>query len=112
LTGHRPELARRAAVELLSRPEHPTAVFAHDDTLAAGVLRAARDLGLSVPEDLAVVGFDDSDVADVLDLSTVRQPLEESGRTAAELLLERLHRTPGSTREVTLRLELLVRGTS
>jgi DNA-binding LacI/PurR family transcriptional regulator len=112
LTGHQPELARQAAAELLSQPDHPTAVFAHDDTLAAGVLWAARDLGLSVPRDVAVVGFDDSDVAEVLDLSTVRQPLEESGRTAAELLLERLHRTPRSTREVTLRLELLVRGTS
>lgn len=92
-----------AARELLSGDDRPTAVFASDDTLAAGALRAAR--GLS---DGAVVGFDDGPLAEALDLTTVGQPLEESGRTAMELILQRLER-PGAVREVALGLSLVVR---
>jgi DNA-binding LacI/PurR family transcriptional regulator len=90
-----------AARELLSGDDRPTAVFAADDTLAAGVLRAERGV--------AVVGFDDGPLAEALDLTTVRQPLEESGRTAMELLLRRLER-PGAAREVALELSLVLRG--
>ncbi|MGC5014395.1 LacI family DNA-binding transcriptional regulator [Streptosporangium sp. DT93] len=111
LSAHDLAAARAVAVELLSGPERPSAVFAADDTLAAGVLRAARDLGLAVPGDLAVAGFDDGDLAEALDLTTVRQPLEDSGRTAMELLLRRLER-PATARQVTLELHLITRGTS
>ncbi|GAA2985401.1 LacI family DNA-binding transcriptional regulator [Streptosporangium longisporum] len=111
LSGHDLAAARAAAGELLSGPGRPSAVFAADDTLAAGVLRAAGDLGLAVPGDLAVVGFDDGDLAEALDLTTVRQPLEDSGRTAMELLLRRLER-PGTARQVMLELHLITRGTS
>lgn len=100
-----------AATALLSGDERPTALFAGDDTLAAGVLRAAGALGLDVPGELAVAGFDDSELAEALDLTTVRQPLEESGRAAMELLRRRMD---GATtvREVTLRLDLVKRGSS
>ncbi len=111
LTAHGVAPARAAAGKLLSAPDRPSAVFAADDTLAAGTLKAAHDLGLAVPGDLAVVGFDDSDLADALDLTTVRQPLEESGHAAMELLIQRLDR-PGTAREVALRLQLVPRGTS
>jgi DNA-binding LacI/PurR family transcriptional regulator len=111
LTGHGVESAFAATKELLSVENRPTAVFASDDTLAAGALRAAHDLGLAVPGDVAVVGFDDGDLAEALDLTTVRQPLEESGRAAMERLLQQLDR-PGTVREVALRLELVLRGTS
>lgn len=115
--GHGLGPARAAARELLAGGDRPTAVFAADDTLAAGVLRAARDLGLAVPDDVAVVGFDDSELAEALDITTVRQPLEESGRTALELLLRRIEaidraEDPGPTRELSLRLDLVPRGTS
>ncbi|MFC7584322.1 substrate-binding domain-containing protein [Nonomuraea antimicrobica] len=111
LVRHRAREALSAAHELLSRPEHPTAVFAADDTLAAGVLRAARDVGLTVPRDVAVVGFDDGELAEVIDLTTIRQPLEESGRAAAERLIQQLdHRT--TARDLALELELIVRGTT
>ena len=99
LTRHGEALV--AARELLSGDDPPTAVFASDDTLAAGVLRAEPGV--------AVVGFDDGPLAEALDLTTVRQPLEESGRTAMELLLRRLER-PGAVREVALGLSLVVRG--
>ncbi|WP_169789213.1 LacI family DNA-binding transcriptional regulator [Nonomuraea candida] len=111
LVRHRAREVLAAAHDLLSRPGRPTAVFAADDTLAAGVLRAARDLGLAVPRDVAVIGFDDGELAEVIDLTTVRQPLEDSGRAAMERLVQQLgHRT--TARDVALELELIVRGTT
>jgi DNA-binding LacI/PurR family transcriptional regulator len=106
------EAARVAAHELLDREDRPTAIFAHDDVLASGVLRAARDRGLGVPGDLAVVGFDDGDVAAPLDLTTVRQPLEESGEAATEILLAQLANPRSSVRVTSLNLTLVERGTT
>jgi LacI family transcriptional regulator len=86
LVSHGVEEACQATHELLDQPDPPTAIFAHDDVLAAGVLRAARERHLTVPGDLAVVGFDDTDLARALDLTTVHQPFEESGRAGVQLL--------------------------
>lgn len=61
--------------------------MAHFDDLAVGALHAARDLGLRVPEDVSVMGFDDGPTAEACGLTTVRQPLEETGALAARLLL-------------------------
>ena len=84
----------------------------HDDILASGVLHAARDRGLRLPEDLAIIGFDDSDIAEHLGLTSVRQPFEESGLIATETLLSQL-RDPGrSLQHVTLTLTLVERGTT
>ncbi|TQS41209.1 LacI family transcriptional regulator [Cryptosporangium phraense] len=80
--------ARRAASALLAAEHRPTAVMAHHDLLAVGVLLAARDHGLRVPEDVAVMGFDDGEAAAAADLTTVRQPFEESGSAALNILLE------------------------
>lgn len=85
-TGEAAALAR----ELLGNEDRPTAVFAASDTQALGVILAARELGLRVPEDVSVLGFDDVEVAAHVRLSTVHQPLHESGRLAAELLLRAL----------------------
>jgi LacI family transcriptional regulator, galactose operon repressor len=82
--------ARRAAAALLDGADRPTAVMAHHDVLAVGVLLAARDRGLRVPDDVAVMGFDDGDAATAADLTTVRQPFEESGTTALAVLLGNL----------------------
>jgi DNA-binding LacI/PurR family transcriptional regulator len=112
LSNHGSAAAYAQASQLLLAAHPPTAVFAHDDTLAAGVLRAARERGARVPEDLAVVGYDDGDLAEALDMTTVRQPLEESGDVAARLLLERMAKDGSSTRNVDLRLTLVARGTS
>ena len=80
--------AARAAMELLDRPDRPTAVFGANDVVAAGILKAARRLGLRVPEDLAVVGFDDSSVCGMLEpeLTSVRINCRKMG----ELCVERL----------------------
>ncbi|MBV9229265.1 MAG: LacI family DNA-binding transcriptional regulator [Chloroflexi bacterium] len=110
-TAHGIGPACEAAKGLLSMKNRPTAVFASSDTLAAGALKAAHNLGLAVPGDVAIVGFDDGELAEALDLTTVRQPLEESGRAAMERLLQQLDR-PGTVREVVLGLDLVPRGTS
>jgi LacI family transcriptional regulator len=80
------------ARQLLLMPERPTAVFACDDRVARDVLLAARDLGIRVPEELSVVGFDDIPESARFDppLTTVRQPLVEMGAAATRLLLAML----------------------
>ncbi|HEY3462927.1 MAG TPA: LacI family DNA-binding transcriptional regulator [Gaiellaceae bacterium] len=107
-----PHVARAIATELLSLPERPTAVFAASDTQAIGVLEAARGLSIDVPGQLSVVGFDDIEVAGYVELTTVRQPLVESGRRGATLLLEALAGTTIAPLRELLPLELVVRGTT
>ena len=82
------ESATRAALELLNRPGRPSAVFAFNDVLAAGVMKAARRLGLSLPDDLAVVGFDDSTICALLEpaLTSVHVDCRRMG----ELCMERM----------------------
>ena len=77
-----------------------------------GVLQAARERGVAVPDQLAVVGFDDIDVADYIGLTTIRQPLEESGRVAVDLLLSRLADASRSVQDVWLPLSLIKRQTA
>ena len=98
---------------LLAGPLRPSAVFAASDTQALGVLEAARQLGLDVPGDLSVVGFDDVEVSSYAGLTTVRQPLFASGRLAAELLLESLAAEEPLGESIHgLDLELVVRSTT
>jgi DNA-binding LacI/PurR family transcriptional regulator len=112
LVGHTLAAASAATGELLSLDPPPTAVFAHDDTLAAAALRAARARNIKVPDELAVIGFDDSEVAELLGLTSIRQPLEESGRVAAETLLGELANANRGLQHVTLRLTLVERETT
>jgi DNA-binding LacI/PurR family transcriptional regulator len=107
------EAAHRAALRLLERSERPTAVFADDDVLAAGVYFAARDLGLAVPGDVSVVGFDDLELARLLDpsLTTVAADAEALGAAAFEALHETLAGGEPA-RERVLPVELVVRGST
>jgi LacI family transcriptional regulator len=84
------EAGFRWARDLLDGARPPTAIFAGNDRQALGVYEAARQLGLSIPDDLSVVGFDDLPLARWVSppLTTIRQPLVEIGTTAAELLLQ------------------------
>src|SRR3954467_1772401 len=107
-----PQVARAIAAELLSLPERPTAVFAASDTQAIGVLEAARALGIDVPGDLSVIGFDDIEVAAYVGLTTVRQPLVESGRRGAKVLLDTLAGRPVEPLCELLPLELVARNTT
>jgi DNA-binding LacI/PurR family transcriptional regulator len=103
--------ARDAAAPLLA--EGPTAVFCDDDVIAAGLYLAARERGLRIPRDLAVVGFDDMDFARVLEppLTTVSLDAELLGASAFELL-EKLMAGRRTRRRVVLPAELVVRGST
>ncbi|MFD2093692.1 LacI family DNA-binding transcriptional regulator [Blastococcus deserti] len=87
--GFDPELAREAARELLSHPEPPTAIFAANDLSALVTLEVAAELGLDVPRQLSVVGFDNIPESAVADppLTTVQQPIRRMGQEAADMLL-------------------------
>ena len=84
--------ARRATLDLLRGDAPPTAILAMSDVLATGALQAAAELGIRVPEDLSLVGFDDGPSAALAipPLTTIAQPHEEKGRLAAEWLLEEI----------------------
>ena len=103
-----------AGHEMLTRPDRPTAIFASSDMAAFGVMRAADDLGISVPGGLSVVGFDDLPEAARVNpaLTTVRQPLREMGRVAVNQLLERLEDPRQPPSRVVLDTELVVRGST
>ena len=110
---HVRSVARRVAERLLAGSERPTAVFAASDTQALGVLEAARAASLAVPADLSVVGFDDIEVSGHAGLTTVRQPLFESGRLAARILLGALEaEQPPAPVVHELDLELVERSTT
>lgn len=113
LTGQRGwEPARQLAHKLLEMEEPPTAVFAASDAQAFGVLQAARELGLQVPGDLSLVGYDDVEMAEYLNLTTIRQPLFESGRRGIDLLLQALGEQEGVALRQQLPVELVVRGST
>lgn len=112
---HSHQVARGIAIDLLRLPRRPSAIFAASDVQALGVLEAARILGVRVPEELSVIGFDDVEVATYVGLTTVRQPLFESGRRGAELLLQLLPGSGGTPVEPhveQLELEVVVRSTT
>ncbi len=104
--------AYQKAVSLLTLPERPTAIFAASDTHAIGVLKAAHDLGIKVPEDLSVIGYDDIRDAEYLHLTTIRQHLFEMGVEGANMLLNELKEPADEPLEVCLPTQLVVRGTT
>src|SRR4051794_40523870 len=104
--------ARALARRLLTSERPPTAIFAASDTQALGVVAAARELGLHVPEDLSVIGYDDIEAADYVGLTTVSQRLFESGRQGAELLLSEIGRRSDPAPVVQLAPQLVVRATT
>lgn len=112
LAPHSRENARVSAHRLLDLPEPPTAIFAASDNQALGVLKAARERRVSIPKKLAVIGFDDVDFADDVGLTTIRQPLEESGRVAVDLLLARLLDPSRPPQRIRLPLTLVRRETA
>ncbi|MGW8249837.1 MAG: LacI family DNA-binding transcriptional regulator [Anaerolineales bacterium] len=100
------------ALEVLALPQPPTAIFAASDTQAMGVLQAARELGLHIPQDLSVIGYDDIEVAEYLGLTTMRQRLYDSGQRGVELLLEILHNPNAKPKCEVMPTELIIRETT
>jgi DNA-binding LacI/PurR family transcriptional regulator len=112
LAPHSMQNAQRSAYQLFDLPHPPDAIFAASDSQAMGVLKAARERGLAIPDELAVVGFDDVEIADYIGLTTIRQPLEESGRVAVDLLQGQLADPARSVQRVRLSLTLIQRETA
>jgi LacI family transcriptional regulator len=92
-------------------PHHPDAIFIASDTMAFGALRALREARVSVPDDVAVVGFDDLPTSALSDppLTTIRQPIRRLGAQAVETLIDILTNGPEPPRRITLSTELVIR---
>ncbi len=99
---------------LLSLPNAPTAVFARNDFTAVGAMTAVKEAGLSIPQDIAIVGFDDTPMAvhTMPSLTTVRQPMRLQGKLAAEMLLKRIAANDLGRSEKILGCELIIRESS
>lgn len=106
------EIGRAAAVALLRQPEPPTAFFAINDMTAVGIYAGCRELGLGIPRDISVVGFDDIHLCQIVNppLTTVRQPLEALMKSAVDLLIGRMEgNNKTAPAHLTLTPELVVR---
>lgn len=103
---------RDLVIDFLKNQELPLAIFAATDLQAISIIQAARILDLNIPGDVAVMGFDDLDIAEYFNLTTIRQHLDESGEIAVEMLLSRLN-NPNRTIQISkLPLEIIERGTT
>jgi len=96
---------------LIEQNQLPTAIFAQNDRMAMGVLRASREAKLSVPEDLSVIGVDDMPLSSYFDppLSTMRQDMPEIGREATRILIDIVNKTGRPIRQIKISGELVVR---
>jgi DNA-binding LacI/PurR family transcriptional regulator len=92
----------------------PTGVLVMSDAMAIGVLRAAREMGLRVPEDVSVVGFDDIDISQHTNppLTTVHQPIRQKGESAVRLLLSVVERRDQRPEQIRLETRLIIRGST
>ncbi|HVJ34695.1 MAG TPA: LacI family DNA-binding transcriptional regulator [Terriglobia bacterium] len=106
------EHAIEATIRLFSRRDRPTALFTVDSLMTQGALLALRSMGLSIPQDVSLVGFDDFDLATFTDpqITVVAQPIAEIGPLAAKLLLDRLGGKRVAPRHMSFPTRLIVRG--
>ena len=106
------EHAIEATIRLFSRRDRPTALFTVDSLMTQGALLALRSMGLSIPQDVSLVGFDDFDLATFTDpqITVVAQPIAEIGPLAAKLLLDRLGGKRAAPRHMRFPTRLIVRG--
>jgi DNA-binding LacI/PurR family transcriptional regulator len=105
--------AHRLTEELLALDEPPTAIFAASDTQALGVIEAIEEMGLKVPDDVSVVGYDDIEIAAYLGLTTIHQPMYHSGVEGVNALLQLLtNGLPTLPLSTTMPVRLIVRETT
>ncbi len=109
--GFTVEGGHRAMTHLLSERQRPTAVFCCSDEMAMGAVKAVRDHRMRVPQDISIVGFDGHDLSDVMELTTIRQPVVESGRHAGKFLIDAINGDT-SAPHLVLPTELILRNTT
>ncbi|MDF2725696.1 MAG: transcriptional regulator [Paenibacillus sp.] len=108
------EEGKRHALELLQSDDSPTAIFASNDLLAIGAVQAAKELRLTIPWDLSVVGFDNTLLAGIIDppLTTVSQPIAQMGREAMNLIIQEIRGEKQGKQKMVLTPELIVRNST
>lgn len=108
------DVGRHCGGQLLDLPDRPTAIVGGSDTIALGIMEAARVRGLRIPDDLSVTGFDDTELATMASppLTVIRQPLREMGRVALKTVLQMAAGEPLDSHHVELATELVVRDTT
>lgn len=98
--------------ELLAKRNRPTAIFCQSDEMAFGAIRSAQRHGLRVPDDISIIGFDDHEMAEYFDLTTIRQPVEQIGELAAWQILDQMKHPTTEPKHITLPTQLIVRGST
>lgn len=104
--------AKALTRQLLSLQDPPTAIFAANDLKAIAVISAAEEMGFHVPDELSVIGYDDIEIADYLNLTTIRQPLFDTGLEGVKLLLNLIDDVEKTTYQTLLPIELVIRQTT
>ncbi|MDD4574302.1 MAG: LacI family DNA-binding transcriptional regulator [Sphaerochaeta sp.] len=107
-----PDVSRAGILKLLDRPDRPDCIFASSDTLAIRTIQCAVQLGITVPDELGVVGFDDIEMAEFVNLTTIDQSLEDSGVQAAEMVLQRIKEPNRPVRKSLIDLKLIQRSST
>ncbi|OIK12847.1 LacI family transcriptional regulator [Bacillus sp. MUM 116] len=103
---------KRILRTIMNMKDRPTAIFTGSDQVAAGMIMAAKALGKKVPEDIAIIGFDDQPIARVVEpaLTTIRQPIEEMGKTAVDVMIDMIaHKNQENDLEILLPFDLVIR---
>lgn len=108
---HTIEDGRKVLRQMYGMKDRPDAIFTGSDEVAAGIIMEARKIGLRVPEELAVIGFDDQPLAGMLspELTTIKQPISDIGRTAMDLIINRLEGKDVDDKIYTLPFQLVIR---
>jgi DNA-binding LacI/PurR family transcriptional regulator len=104
--------ARELAKKMLQLDDPPTAIFASNDTQAFGAIQAAREVGKSIPEELSIVGYDDIQAAEYMELTTVRQMLFESGQQGVEILMDKINGDSNGVKHSIIPTEIIIRKTT
>jgi len=100
------------SIDILSKKDRPEVIFATTDLLAVAVIKAAKRLNIKIPEELGIIGFDGTTTSEYMDITTVDQSLEISGKMAAELLLKKLKKPELATQTTFLPLKIVERDTT
>ncbi|HWO97080.1 MAG TPA: LacI family DNA-binding transcriptional regulator [Bacillus sp. (in: firmicutes)] len=105
------EGARQHARKLLDGKQRPTAIFGCNDVLAIGTMLAAKELGINLPDELSIMGFDNTVMCDIVEpqLSSVAPPVQEMGRQAMELLIQQIEQKDNMKQRISLLPELVIR---
>jgi LacI family transcriptional regulator len=111
INQHTIEDGKQIMKQIFEMDDRPTAIFTGSDEVAGGIMMEAKELGFTIPHDLAIIGFDDQPIAEILDpkLTTIRQPVDQMGEKSIEVMIEMLENSEMEIKNYELPIELIVR---